>query len=145
MTSLRGMVQTVLGPIRPDEARPDANARASIVRCHAARLGRGRRRGNAHHIAERLGDQLSLGNADLGVSRILNRDIAVRELKRMRDHGGRAVVELTNHGLKRDPAGLQAIARRAQVHVIMGSGTTSSPFSTPRCATAAAGRSPTKS
>jgi phosphotriesterase-related protein len=51
-----------------------------------------------------------------------SREEAVHELGFFRAAGGGCIVEATPLGLGRDPAGLQAIARLAQVHVVMGCG-----------------------
>ncbi len=48
--------------------------------------------------------------------------VAVRELARFRDAGGRAIVELTVGGLRPRPARLAAIAAESGVSVIMGAG-----------------------
>ena len=57
-----------------------------------------------------------------GKYRLLDRDCAVAELKRMRDVGGRTVVDLTCGGLKPDPLGLAAVSAGADVHVVIGCG-----------------------
>ena len=57
-----------------------------------------------------------------GKYRLLDRDCAIAELKRMRDAGGRTVVDLTCGGLKPDPLGLAAISAAADVHVVIGCG-----------------------
>ncbi|MFO1090666.1 MAG: hypothetical protein U1E46_13930 [Hyphomicrobiales bacterium] len=46
--------------------------------------------------------------------------LSVRELLPFKAAGGGTVVEVTPHGLSRDASGLQQIARRTGVHVIMG-------------------------
>jgi phosphotriesterase-related protein len=53
---------------------------------------------------------------------LLSREEAVHELGFFRSAGGGCVVETTPRGIGRDPLGLQAIARLAQIHVVMGCG-----------------------
>ena len=49
-------------------------------------------------------------------------DEAVSEAGQFADLGGRSIVEPTNRGIGRDPAGLAAVARRTGLNVVMGSG-----------------------
>ena len=49
-------------------------------------------------------------------------DIAVQEVRDMREAGGRTMVELTCGGLKPRPAGLAEIAELTGVHIVMGCG-----------------------
>ena len=51
-----------------------------------------------------------------------DRDVAITEVARMKEAGGQAIVELSNGGLKPDPAGMKAIAEATGVHIVMGSG-----------------------
>jgi len=49
-------------------------------------------------------------------------DLAVRELRRFKLAGGDSVVEMSNHGLGRDPEALARISRATGLNVLMGSG-----------------------
>ena len=49
-------------------------------------------------------------------------DVAIREVARMKQDGGQAIVELSVGGLKPDPDGMKAIAEATGVHIVMGSG-----------------------
>ncbi|MGI9604772.1 MAG: phosphotriesterase family protein [Acidimicrobiales bacterium] len=49
-------------------------------------------------------------------------ELAISELQRFVEAGGRTVVDPTNNGLGRDPAALVRIAESAGVHIIMGAG-----------------------
>ncbi|HKK31123.1 MAG TPA: aryldialkylphosphatase [Alphaproteobacteria bacterium] len=51
-----------------------------------------------------------------------DQDVAIEEVARMRDAGGRAIVELSVGGLKPDPEGLAAISNATGVHIVMGCG-----------------------
>ncbi|MDZ4716907.1 MAG: hypothetical protein SH847_00435 [Roseiflexaceae bacterium] len=48
--------------------------------------------------------------------------IAIGELQRFRDAGGRAIVEMTTHDYGRQPDGLRRVAQQADVHVIAVTG-----------------------
>jgi predicted metal-dependent phosphotriesterase family hydrolase len=54
--------------------------------------------------------------------------LAVAEVGAFKRAGGSTVVELTNRGLGRDPAGLREIARQTGLNVVMGSGWYREPF-----------------
>lgn len=49
-------------------------------------------------------------------------ELAIAELRRFVDAGGRTVVDPTNNGLGRDPAPLVRIARAARANIIVGAG-----------------------
>lgn len=55
-------------------------------------------------------------------------ELAIQEVKRFREAGGSTVVEVTNLGLGRDPRGLQRIANKTGLHIIMGCGWYVEPF-----------------
>ena len=79
-------------------------------------------------MAERPIDVGMLG--DLRMNPFLNRDncqlvdadVAIEELMRFVERGGRTVVDPTNLGIGRDPRALQKISRRTGLHVVMGAG-----------------------
>jgi phosphotriesterase-related protein len=91
-------IQTVLGPIDPDEL--------GITHCH-------------EHLLVDLGPIVSGYDAILYDERL-----AAEELASFASLAGpgRAVVELTSLGIGRDPAGLRRISAATGVHVIMGAG-----------------------
>ncbi|MGH8017146.1 MAG: hypothetical protein ACREIA_02480, partial [Opitutaceae bacterium] len=49
-------------------------------------------------------------------------EAAVRELALYAAAGGRSLVEMTNIGIKRDPAALRSISERTGVNIVMGAG-----------------------
>ena len=123
---LQGKVQTVLGVIdpgdlgitlphehivsdgaawfvEPEEATAKAMARAKVsletlwwVR---------------YHWFQNLDDMLMLDEAE-----------AIEELLHFKWTGGRTVVEMSNHGLGRDPQALARISRNTGLHILMGCG-----------------------
>lgn len=54
--------------------------------------------------------------------RLFDEDTAVAELRHFLAAGGRTIVDPTNIGLGRDPAGLARISRLSGVHIVMGCG-----------------------
>jgi len=87
-----GKVMTVRGPVAPD--------RLGITLPHEHIL--------LHH-----------SEPDLVLSDL---DAAVAEVARFADAGGGTVVEMTNIGLRRDPAGLRHVAEQTGVLIVMGCG-----------------------
>lgn len=49
-------------------------------------------------------------------------DIAIAEVRRFRDAGGRAIADPTNVGIGRNPAALRRISEATDVHIVMGAG-----------------------
>jgi phosphotriesterase-related protein len=121
-----GRVMTVLGPI-PVEAMGITLMHEHIVLdtsswwkrpCCATDIG----------LAERPLDVSMLG--ELRMNPFLNRDncglldaeVAIEELTRFSELGGRTVVDPTNVGIGRDPLALQRISRRTGLNIVMGAG-----------------------
>ncbi len=120
----RGIVQTVLGPVNPGELGPTlmhehllidltpppsllaggpAAQEAEITLCNCWGIGNGQK----SYLKNYQLDQI---------------DVAVEEVREMMGAGGRTIVDLTNGGLKPDPAGLARIARTTGAHIVMGCG-----------------------
>src|SRR5687768_10803972 len=57
-----------------------------------------------------------------GKYRLLDKALAIEELKRMREAGGKTVVDLTCGGLKPDPLGLAEVSAAADVPIVIGCG-----------------------
>ncbi len=49
-------------------------------------------------------------------------ETAVEEVLKFREHGGNSIVECTIEGIGRDPRGLEYVARRTGLNIVMGSG-----------------------
>ena len=58
----------------------------------------------------------------MGNNRLDDKSVAVAELRRLREAGGRSVVDLTCAGIKPDPLGLREISELAEVTIIAGCG-----------------------
>jgi len=118
---LKGKVQTVLGPISPEDLGPtlmhehllfDLTPPGSLLS-----------EGEETEISlENVWGIRYHWNRHPGNYRLNDEDLAVRELRRMKEDGGGAVVEQTSRGMKRDPSGLRRVAEKAGVHIIMGCG-----------------------
>ncbi|HWP76782.1 MAG TPA: aryldialkylphosphatase, partial [Methylomirabilota bacterium] len=131
----RGSVQTVLGPIAPADLGP------TLMHEHLLC--------DIRHPSQRkpddLGPELALDNVwaiNYGTAKgaarnyLLDaRDVAIDEVRRMVDAGGRSVVDLSSGGLSPDPMGLVQIARDSGAHVIMGCGQYVHDFQDPANAT----------
>jgi phosphotriesterase-related protein len=117
----RGMVQTVLGPIAPADLGQTLMHEHLLCDIRQPSMRR----------PEDLGPELALDNVwainygTLKAARnyVLDReDVAIDEVRQMREAGGRTIVELSSGGLRPDPRGLARIAKAAGVHVVMGCG-----------------------
>jgi phosphotriesterase-related protein len=115
-------VQTVLGPITPDALGP--TLMHEHILCDIRRP--------SQRTPEALGPELALDNVwaiNYGTAKraarnyLLDaRDVAIDEVRRMLDAGGRSVVDLSSGGLNPDPPGLVEIARATGAHIVMGAG-----------------------
>jgi phosphotriesterase-related protein len=115
-------VQTVLGPISPDDL--GATLMHEHVLCDI--------RHPSQRTAETLGPELALDNVwaiNYGTVRpaarnylLDSRAVATEEITRMLAAGGRSIVDLSSGGLSPDPLGLVDIARATGAHIVMGCG-----------------------
>lgn len=123
--AIAGKVQTVLGPVAPDSLGPTLMHEHILIHmAHIACEPTDPKRRAAYHAPLCL-ETVSLirfaGMSNLASCTLSDRDLAVAELGRFRAAGGRTVVDATNIGIGRDPAGLAAIARATGLNVVMGS------------------------
>src|SRR5258708_1976731 len=120
---LVGKIQTVLGPIAPQQL--GRTLMHEHVLCDL--------RAPQSRTDNDLGPEITLENIwQLNYGRGIKRagrkymldleDIATREVRMMKHDGGDAIVELTCGGLSPHPAGLKRIAAGTGVHPIMGCG-----------------------
>lgn len=119
--ALRGMAQTVLGLIRPEELGPTLLHEHILVDIrppgwkHLKQIGRKITLRNRFFID--YGEVTAPGNCVLD-----DEGQAASELADLFESGGRSVVELSCGGLHPDPHGLRRVAEQSGVHVIMGCG-----------------------
>ena len=118
---MTGQVQTVLGPVAPETL--GRTLMHEHVLCDitppalAARNDPGPEITLQNAWAINYGRMRAARNYDVRL-----KDVAIRELLKLKAAGGGTVVELTCGGLKPDPAGLADIARATGVHLVMGCG-----------------------
>lgn len=95
-------IQTVLGPISPEEL--------GVCACH-----------------EHLYVDLSRikKNEDTCLQ---DTSLVLEDLKSFYEHGGRAIVEVTNDGMGRDPNKLAELSRAAGLHIVASTGCYKDPF-----------------
>jgi len=118
---LKGKVQTVLGPIQPEDLGPTLIH--EHVLCDLTPAGSCFSEHEETEITlENVWEIRHHWNKHPGNCRLNDYDVAVRELRRMKTDGGGAVVDQTSRGMKRDPSGLRNAAERAGVPIIMGCG-----------------------
>lgn len=119
--SFQGKVQTVLGPIEPEELGP--TLMHEHILCDLTSTGPSRSEDDKTEITlENVWDIRYHWNRHPGNCRLEDYDVAASELRLMKTDGGRAVVDQTSRGMKRDPSGLRKVAEQAGVHIIMGCG-----------------------
>jgi phosphotriesterase-related protein len=122
MTRAKGQVQTVLGPIAPDELGPTLMHEHLL--CDI--------RHPSQRTPEALGPELTLANVwAINHGKVKrparnylldDRETAADEVAHMLELGGRGIVDLSCGGLSPDPVGLVEIARATGAHVVMGCG-----------------------
>jgi len=121
-----GKVQTVLGPIDPDElgvtlphehflidqsvwfTEPTANSEKALAHQPVSLVNLGWVRYHPYN---------SLDNISL-----MDEEMAINEALRYKRAGGNSVVDVTNIGIGRDPLALARISRATGLNIIMGSG-----------------------
>jgi phosphotriesterase-related protein len=123
---LTGMVQTVLGPIVPEEL--------GITLTHEHLLSdiscTYREPTDPSELRMAL-EPVSLENlwwvryhwaSNLDNRKLLDETSAIAEALHYKQMGGRTIVDVSNIGLARHPAGLARIARATGLHIVMGAG-----------------------
>ncbi len=126
---LKGKIQSVLGPIEPEEL--------GITLPHEHIIGNGTSAGGLfveprEASMRKLAHQpLTLENLswvryhtkyNLDTQIFSDEQMAIKEVKLFKENGGNSIVELTNIGLSRDPEALARISTETGIHVIMGTG-----------------------
>jgi phosphotriesterase-related protein len=118
---MTGRVQTVLGPVGPEQlGRTLMHEHVLCDITHpalAAKNDPGPEITLQNTWAINYGRVRAARNYDIRL-----KDVAIREVLRVKAAGGGTIVELTCGGLKPDPKGLADIARATGVHLVMGCG-----------------------
>ncbi|MCK9356241.1 MAG: hypothetical protein M0R22_03705 [Dehalococcoidia bacterium] len=122
----RGKVQTVLGPIESGDlgvTLPHEHCLFDLTMWFAEPV-RSSERFRAYEpvTLENLGwvRYHPYNNRDNWI--MLDEEVAIRELARYKRFGGSSLVDMSNHGLGRDPEALARISRATGLNIIMGSG-----------------------
>ena len=121
MSTPRGSVQTVLGPVSPDML--GATLMHEHVLCDLTVPELAARQ--LPEVEIRLDNVYEIRHhwcRHYGNHVLDDRDLAVDELLRYRTAGGSALVELTCEGIAPDAGGLADIARRTGLHIVAGCG-----------------------
>ncbi|WP_397585609.1 phosphotriesterase [Sphingorhabdus sp.] len=117
----RGTIQTVLGPISPDQLGPTLLHEHILCDIRPPswkaleQIGAHVTLENRHAID--YGEVLAPGNYLLD-----SVELAITEVKRLQEVGGTAIVELSCGGLNPNPSGLKAVSQATGVHIVMGCG-----------------------
>jgi phosphotriesterase-related protein len=122
---LKGKVQTVLGVIEPEDI--------GITTCHehilwdmsvGQEIGPASERGLSNQKVSL--DNLHIARARPGAIRDnmcqTDESLAIKEVALFKYAGGGTIVELSQNGLHRDPAGLARVSRATGANIVMGSG-----------------------
>lgn len=125
-TEMKGLVQTVLGPISPDDLGPTMTHEHLLIDFSFML----KPPAGATDVA-RADEPITLEN--LGWIRhnhysnkanlmVVDEDTAISEAMLFKRQGGGTIVDATTLGIGRDPMGLARISRASGVHVVMGAG-----------------------
>jgi phosphotriesterase-related protein len=121
-----GMVQTVLGLLPPDELGVTLSHEHCLLDLSGVRSvpkEASKRKVALEPVSyENLYYVRYHPTESLDNLRLLDEDLAIRELARFKRSGGRTVVDHTNADLARDPVALVRISEATGLNVIMGSG-----------------------
>ena len=125
MTESRiGMVQTVLGLIRPDELGITQTHEHLMIDTSALRK-EPKEDGVKHIFLSPMTPEVSgyvrhYGVPNLDNSQLGDIDLVVKELSAYKQHGGKTVVDATSNGIGRDAVGLARISHETGLNIVMG-------------------------
>ena len=122
----RGLVQTVLGPVRPSEL--GATTTHEHLYADFSRMYRPAQDSPAPELADAPLTLENLGwirrnyYSNRPNLRLTDLDAAIGEVRKYKEAGGGTIVEATTPGIGRGPDALAQISRESGVHVVMGAG-----------------------
>jgi phosphotriesterase-related protein len=126
MVSLKGKVQTVLGPVGPSQLGVTLTHEHLLVdfRYSFAEPQDPSRKAIAHASLsmENIGWVRYNWSSNLDNTLLDDESLAARELGYFKARGGRSVVDATSVGIKRKPGGLARVAKITGLNIIMGAG-----------------------
>jgi phosphotriesterase-related protein len=112
-------VQTVTGPIEPDKLGPTLMHEHVLVDFTPP----SRRNEPDSEITLETLWQLNYDWVDVpGIRRLTDAQLAVSEMRRLKQAGGCSVVEVSTPGMVVQPAGLQAVSQASGIQIVMGCG-----------------------
>ena len=124
-TVLTGKVQTVLGPIEPDDLGVTLTHEHLLIdlTCYYEHPDEASRRADvdAPLTIDMLGRMPTSWYYVLDNCRLYDVDVAIEEVSKYRFAGGNSVVDVSSVGLARDPLALARISRATGLNVVMGS------------------------
>lgn len=124
-TTLTDKVQTVLGPINPDELGITLTHEHLLIDLGAyfkmPEEASEREWLDAPLTMDRLGKVGPRWGYSKDTRELLDEEVAILEVLRFKYQGGGSVVDATNIGIARDPLALARISRATGLHLIMGS------------------------
>ncbi|MBM3949553.1 MAG: hypothetical protein FJ312_10045 [SAR202 cluster bacterium] len=122
--SLPGKVQTVLGPIEPENLGVTITHEHLLIdlACYFEMPEEASERAwvDAPLTMDRLGGAMARWNYSRDNHQLLDERMAVKEVLPFKLWGGGSVVDATSIGIARDPLALQRISRATGLNVIMG-------------------------
>ena len=126
INELKGLVQTVLGPVSPDSLGPTTTHEHLLIDFTAMFTppseASGAGRAQESITLENLGWVRYNYFSNLDNLMLADEETAIREAAQYKRAGGGAIVDATTLGIGRDPLGLARIARATGLNIIMGAG-----------------------
>ena len=123
---MSGMVQTVVGPVRPEDLGPTSTHEHLLIdfTCMFTPPAEASER---HRAFQPLSmENLAWASYDpfrnLSNLQLLDEETAIHEASLYRRAGGGAIVDATTIGIGRDPAALARVSRATGVKIVMGAG-----------------------
>ncbi|MDA1189218.1 MAG: hypothetical protein O2854_06020 [Chloroflexi bacterium] len=124
-TNLKGKVQTVLGPISPNDLGITLTHEHLLLDlgCYFKMPEEASEREWVHAplTMDRLGKIAPRWSYNLDTQQLLDEKLAIEEVLRFKYEGGSSLVEATSMGIARDPLAWARISRATGLNVIMGS------------------------
>ena len=124
--AVKGQVQTVLGPVSSEDIGITMVHEHLLIdlTCLFTEPAEAGERARSRELVslDSLAWVRRNWNSSLDNLRLDDEKLAVDEVMQFKVAGGDTIVEVSNIGLARDPAGLQRIARATGLNVVMGSG-----------------------